>query len=131
LEGELLLRDPIIIVFFATVDGSERRVDAQGLQAPEQLFLDQSIGFKTTKGDAAVRTVIDHRTLTSVAQTVALGATVSNVELAPTVSTSQQASEKSSPVASGTTHKMSFHGCVLRDLTLIGLVLIPLDVSLV
>ena len=90
LECKFLLGDALIIVVPTPVDRGECRIDAQWFKPPQDLLLDEPISLEPAEGDAAVRTMIDHRTLTGVAQAVALRAAVGDVELAPTVPTSQQ-----------------------------------------
>src|SRR6185437_7259197 len=91
----------------------------------------QAVGFEAAEGDATIRTMIDHRALAGIAQTVTVCTAIGDVELAPTVATSQKTRQQRSSVARWTAHELPLHSRVLRDLALVGVVFIPVDVALV
>jgi hypothetical protein len=81
-------------------------------------------------GDAALRAVVDRRSLAVIARNVAFGSAIGHVQLAPAMTATEQPGEQSFAPAHGTAARPALAVCVIADQALIPLERIPLDIAL-
>ena len=101
------------------------------MQALDHLGADITIDAHASERDAAIAAVIDEATLAVIAARIAVGAGVSDVQLASAMTTAQQAGEQRlAPAQRTAAHRVLAIG-VVRDQAQVPLVVCPAQITLV
>jgi len=109
----------------------ERCLDSERLQAHDDLGTDIPVNAHASERDAAIAAVIDEAALAVITARIAVGAGVSDVQLASAMTTAQQAGEQRlTPAQRTAAHRVLAVG-VVRDQAQVPLVVCPAQITLV
>ena len=129
LQRQLDLATLLAILASASLQGRQRRLDAERLDALDHFGGDRDIDAKTAEGDAAFRSVVDGGPTAMIARHVTLGSSIGDMQLAPAMTAAEKTGQQGFAAPYSATARPAFSIGVVADQPLIPFELVPVDIA--
>ena len=130
-QRQLRLMVHVGVRLFAYHHRLESSLDAERAQEPQHFGRHRRVDAHAAERDAPTRPMVETRTATAVANALALGPAVGNVDPSSAMPAAQQTREQPLSAANRATRQQTIPSSVVRDHTLVPLVLCPRNIALV